>query len=76
MQEAHLNIVLIDDHQLLTDSLSNLLSGYSFINDITVFRNPKEYLKVEKKLDTDIVITDILMPEMSGIDLLLEIKKK
>lgn len=68
MTELKLNIALIDDHRLLTTSLSNLLGKYAFINTISIYTNPKEYLRQET--DADIIISDLMMPEMSGIDLL------
>ncbi|MCX6316752.1 MAG: response regulator transcription factor [Bacteroidetes bacterium] len=68
MTDQKLNLALIDDHRLLTTSLSNLLSKYEFINSITIYSNPKEFLKGETEVD--IIISDLMMPEMSGIDLL------
>lgn len=74
MTNQKINVVLIDDHRLLTASLSNLLSKYEFIGTIEIFNSPKEYLKAEA--EADIIISDIMMPGMSGIDLLTLFKQQ
>jgi DNA-binding NarL/FixJ family response regulator len=76
MSEKNISIALIDDHHLLAESLSKNLSRYDFVGDIKIFKNPKEYLTAAHSPEPDIIISDILMPEMSGIDLLLHFKKQ
>lgn len=76
MQTLKLNIVLIDDHVLLMQSLSQLLEQVEFINKINTFENPKKFLSSEIDTEPDIIITDIVMPEMSGIELLVELQKR
>lgn len=72
MTEKKLSVVLIDDHRLLTSSLSNLLARYEFIKQILVYNNPKDFLKTEQEVD--IIISDLMMPEMSGMELLANFK--
>lgn len=75
MHETSLTIALIDDHQLLIESLSNLLSKFEFIKEIKKFSNARSFIKEEMDPEPDIIISDILMPDMSGIDLLNHFKK-
>lgn len=75
-KDPRMSIVLIDDHQLLSQSLANILSKYHFIQEIKVFRTPKEYLNAGIEPEPDIIVSDILMPDMSGIDLLEKFKKE
>ena len=74
MSVPRINIALIDDHQLLSQSLSSLLSRYEFIGTIDIYSNPKEYLKSETC--PDIIVSDVMMPDMSGIDLLTVLRKQ
>jgi DNA-binding NtrC family response regulator len=67
------HILIVDDEPLVRHSLSELLtlSGYT----VSATSNSKEALNVLKDYTTDIVISDIKMPEMDGINLLKQIKK-
>lgn len=75
MPEPSITIALIDDHQLLVESLSQLLSKYDFIKEIRTYANAKEFISKEISPAPDIIISDILMPGMSGMDLLNHLKK-
>ena len=74
MSEKKISLVLVDDHQLFTQSLSNLLSRYEFVGTITIFHNVKEYL--QSGLVPDIIVSDLMMPDMTGIDLLTAYKQQ
>jgi two-component system nitrate/nitrite response regulator NarL len=71
-----LKIYIVDDHQMLIDGLKALLGGdeahLSVIGQNTL---PKIASQEIVKLCPDIVLTDINMPEMDGIELTKEIKK-
>lgn len=70
-----LKIYLVDDHQMLIDGLKALLSGEENISIVGENTNPKTALKEIKEYRPDIVLTDINMPEMDGIELTKEVKK-
>jgi len=76
MQTLKLNLVLIDDHVLFTQSLSHLLLQFDFIDEIKTYANPEKYLSRDNDKEPDIIISEIIMPDMSGIELLLELEKK
>lgn len=63
-----LSIMIVDDHKLFRDGLTLLLKSQSFICDIYEASNGIEFLELLPKLNPDIVIMDISMPEMSGIE--------
>ncbi len=71
--EKHINILVVDDEPLVRRSLSEFLTleGYT----VSHASNGKEALNMLKSYLADIVITDMKMPEMDGIELLREIKK-
>ena len=70
-----LKIYIVDDHQMLIDGLKALLNGESHISVIGENTLPKIALQEITKFNPDIVLTDINMPEMDGIELTKEIKK-
>ena len=67
-------ILIVDDDELVVNSFEKSLSQYeNFIIDKTT--NGNQALKLVNLNDYDIVITDIVMPELDGIQLLRQIKK-
>jgi len=72
---SEINIYIVDDHQMLIDGLKALLSGETHISVIGQNTLPKLAAKEIAELRPDIVLTDINMPEMDGIELTKEIKK-
>jgi DNA-binding NtrC family response regulator len=72
LENGHINILIVDDEPLVRHSLSELLTleGYT----VTTASNGKEALEYLKLYTTDLVISDIRMPEMDGVELLRHIK--
>jgi DNA-binding NtrC family response regulator len=66
------HILIVDDEPLVRRSLSELLtlSGYT----VSSASNGKEALGLLKDYTADIIISDIKMPEMDGIQLLKQVK--
>ena len=60
-------IVIVDDSKDITDCLSVLLKFENF-TDINTFNNPNDALNFLKNNNKpDIVIADLILPEMSGL---------
>lgn len=62
-------IVLVDDEEMVLTSLSSFLTLETDY-EIHTFTSAKEALEFIKENDTDIVVSDYLMPEMDGITFL------
>ncbi|MCZ8285930.1 MAG: response regulator transcription factor, partial [Bacteroidia bacterium] len=73
---SFLKIYIVDDHQMLIDGLKALLSDEKHISLVGENTSAKAALKEVGEYRPDIVLTDINMPEMDGIELTREIKKK
>jgi two-component system nitrate/nitrite response regulator NarL len=71
-----IKIYLVDDHQMLIDGLKALLSGESHISIIGESNIPKQAVNEIAECNPDIVLTDINMPEMDGIELTKAVKKQ
>lgn len=63
-----INIVLADDHELIRDGFGVLIKKMPDIKLIGEAKNGKELLEVVRELKPDVVVTDIKMPEMDGIE--------
>jgi len=66
-------IVIIDDDQELTDLLEEFLSKFKF--RLEVFHNPIKALEYLKNNVCDIVLLDIMMPEMDGLQVLRSLRE-
>lgn len=69
------NILLVDDHAIVTDGLRSLLSEHDAYFIKGEARNGKEALEFLSILKVDLVLMDIDMPEMDGIEATKAIKK-
>ena len=69
-------LLIIDDNKEILDALCEFLSKKKY--DITSANNGLEGLKYleQEKQGFDIVITDLIMPDISGVALISIIKKK
>lgn len=47
-----------------------------FVKEVYLASNGEEGLKIALEKDVDIIVTDILMPEMNGIEMLKKLKKE
>ncbi|GAB4341146.1 MAG: hypothetical protein Kow0037_27540 [Calditrichia bacterium] len=69
-------VLIVDDEEDLTWTLSKKLSKDSDKFDLITVNSGKEAIDVLNQLPVNLVITDIRMPEVSGLELLVEIKEK
>ena len=66
-QNAALRVVIVDDEALARDRLFRMIDGLSDYSVIAAFPEGQEALKQIPKLKPDLVLLDIAMPGMSGI---------
>jgi two-component system response regulator FixJ len=70
----HLMIYIVDDDGAIRDSLALLLSCEGLAS--RCFATAAQFLESEAPTDDDFLISDVQMPGMSGLDLLLAIRKR
>jgi len=63
-----IKIILADDHRIFRDGIKSLLSDNDFINIIGEASSGNELLDMLKTHKPDVVIVDITMPGLSGIE--------
>jgi len=66
-------ILVVDDEMSILDTLQILLRGEGF--DVTVASSGREALERLPQLSPDLVLTDIRMPGLTGLDLLAAIRE-
>lgn len=63
-----MKIYLVDDHKLFREGLKLLLSAQKFVHHIYEASNGKEFVENLSFVDCDVVLMDIDMPEMDGVE--------
>jgi len=69
-----MQVLVVDDNQDITGLLSKFLQSKGFDNVVT--NDPKEGLKRIKEEKYDVVLLDIFMPEISGIDIIQALERE
>ncbi|QTE23998.1 response regulator [Polaribacter cellanae] len=70
-----IKIVLVDDHKLLRDGLRNIIEQKSNMKVIGEASNGREAVKICSKLMPDVVLIDISMPDLNGVEATSQILK-
>jgi DNA-binding NarL/FixJ family response regulator len=68
-------ILIVDDHPLLANGLKSLLSDYKIAEPADIAATGKECICKLKSLEYDVILLDINLPDVSGIDLCETIHK-
>lgn len=64
-----MRLILLDDHYLFGQSLYSLLIQMKGVEQINVFRRASEVLAYLAYNQADLIISDLQMPEMNGLEL-------
>ena len=70
-----IRVLIADDHALFREGIRALLSKYEDLEVTGEAADGKEAIEQVKKLRPDIVLMDIAMPGLGGLEATLEIKK-
>jgi DNA-binding NarL/FixJ family response regulator len=71
-----IRVVLVDDHALVRQGFRRILEDDGDITVIGEAGNGLEGLALAKKLDPDVVVMDMAMPEMNGLHASIEMLKQ
>jgi len=72
----HISVVIADNHRLIREGLSLMLQREENIDIIGEAVNGLQTINIVKDLKPDVVLLDIAMPEMDGIQVLPSIRNK
>lgn len=66
-------ILVIDDEELVIESLKRLLKREGY--NVTISKNGKEAMEKIKEEDFDLIISDIRIPEIDGVEIVKNIRE-
>lgn len=61
-------ILLVDDHRLFVESLMSLLSEDDRVEVVGIAYNGGEAVELATKLEPDVILMDLMMPVMDGLE--------
>jgi len=70
---SRLKVLLADDHRILAEGLKRLLEPEFEL--VGVVEDGRALLAAAKELKPDVIVSDISMPELNGVEALEELKK-
>ena len=71
-----INIVLVEDHILQMEGLKMLLEKFPEFNIVNTYSNAKAFLSELNSVMFDVLLADLHMPEITGLELAEELKKQ
>lgn len=69
MKKSKIKVAIVDDHQIIIDGLVALLSKHEEIQIVLSSNSAATMLELLASNEVDILLTDVMMPGMSGIEL-------
>lgn len=76
MEKPPQRIFIVDDHQMVIDGINLMLEGKSDFTVVGESTQPLMVLQLLENTPADILITDVGMPDMSGVELSRAVKNK
>jgi len=76
MDQKSKRIFIVDDHQMVIDGLNLMLEGKMDFKVVGESTQPLMVLKLLENTPIDILMTDVSMPNMTGVELTRAVKNK
>jgi DNA-binding NarL/FixJ family response regulator len=68
------SILLVEDHTLFATAIQRLLTKQTDLEFVNILPSGEEALRKLHELEVDLVLVDVSLPAMSGIDLVQQIR--
>lgn len=75
MKAEKINVLIVDDHQLMIEGLKSLLEDEEIIGEIGGANTYDETLSYLKEHEVHVILMDVNMPELSGIEMTKKLKE-
>jgi len=73
---SKITILIVDDHAILREGVRALLSTQEDLQVVGEASDGREAIAAVERLDPDVVLVDIAMPGLGGIETTIELKKQ
>ncbi len=71
-----IRLIIADDHPLMRDGIKTILTGNKEVEVVGCAGDGTELLEILDTTDADVILMDINMPGMNGIDATQQVRKK
>ncbi|HEY0456038.1 MAG TPA: response regulator transcription factor [Verrucomicrobiae bacterium] len=71
-----IRVLLVDDHPIVLEGLKSYLATHPDLEVVGFATNGAEALRQARALSPDIILLDITMPDVNGIESLLQLRKQ
>jgi DNA-binding NarL/FixJ family response regulator len=71
-----LKVLLADDHQVIREGLRMLLDSHNGVEVVGEAENGRKVIAMLQKIVPDVIVMDVSMPELNGIDATTRIRKE
>ncbi|RZK72846.1 MAG: response regulator transcription factor [Pedobacter sp.] len=75
MKDLTIRLAIADDHQIVIDGLCAALKNFPFLSVVATHTNGIALLESLKINPVDILLTDVMMPGISGLELAVAVRK-
>jgi DNA-binding NarL/FixJ family response regulator len=76
MSQQEVRVIIVDDHEIMREGLCDLLQDEQGINVIALGNNGRTALTLAHQHHPDIIILDIKMPDMTGLEALWQLRQE
>lgn len=73
---SKIKVILVDDHEMVRMGLKSFLNLQADIDVVGEASNGREGVDLALALKPDVLVMDLVMPELGGVEATLEVLKK
>lgn len=71
-----IRVMIVDDHGMVRQGLSTFLSLHDDLEIVGIASGGSETLETYQTLKPDVILMDLIMPDMNGVDVIRQINKQ
>jgi len=75
MSDSPIRVLIVDDHEIVRRNISALLDREDDLEVVGTAANGREAIQLAKRIEPDVIVMDVVMPELDGIRAADEIHK-